>query len=165
MIHDVVVVGSGAVGGSIAFELASRGLRVCRVGETVRATAASRAAGAMNGCFGEVTRGLLGSEPGRLKLVMDIQAKGLWAQWQERLSRASGDPTGLLSACGTHVILNSAGMAEVDSVNYAAIEQALCDYQSPYTQVPPDQLEWVKANDLVRPMQALLIPDENAIDP
>lgn len=165
MIHDVVVVGSGAVGGSIAFELASRGLRVCRVGETLRATAASRAAGAMNGCFGEVTRGLLGSEPGRLKLVMDIQAKGLWAQWQERLSRASGDPTGLLSACGTHVILNSAGMAEVDSVNYAAIEQALCDYQSPYTQVPPDQLEWVKANDLVRPMQALLIPDENAINP
>lgn len=48
MIHDVIVVGSGAVGASIAFELASRGLRVCRVGETARHNAASRAAGAMN---------------------------------------------------------------------------------------------------------------------
>lgn len=165
MIYDVVVVGSGAVGGAIAFELASRGMRVCRVGETQRGTAASRAAGAMNGCFGEVTRTLLASEPGRLKLVMDIQAKGLWARWQERLTQASGMPDGLLSACGTHVILNSAGSAQVDSVNYAAIEQALCDYQTPHTPVSVEHLEWVKANDLVRPMQALLIPDENAIDP
>ena len=165
MIYDVVVVGSGAVGGSIAFELASRGMRVCRVGETQRGNAASRAAGAMNGCFGEVTRGLLASEPGRLKLVMDIQAKGLWARWQERLAQASGNPAGLLSACGTHVILNSAGSAQVDSVNYAAIEQTLRDYQTPWTPVATDQLEWVNACDLVRPMQALLIPDENAIDP
>lgn len=165
MIYDVVVVGSGAVGGSIAFELASRGMRVCRVGETRRGNAASRAAGAMNGCFGEVTRGLLASEPGRLKLVMDIQAKGLWARWQERLAQASGNPDGLLSACGTHVILNSAGSAQVDSVNYAAIEQTLRDYQTPYTPVVADQLEWMNACDLVRPMQALLIPDENAIDP
>lgn len=164
MIHDVVVVGSGAVGASIAFELASRGLRVCRVGETARHNAASRAAGAMNGCFGEVTRGLLASEYGRLKLAMDIQAKSLWARWNERLTRASGNSAGLLSACGTHVILNSAGMAEIDSVNYAAIEQALLDYQTFYTPVAPTGLDWVKANDLVRPMQALLIPDENAID-
>lgn len=164
MIHDVVVVGSGAVGASIAFELASRGLSVCRVGETARRTAASRAAGAMNGCFGEVTRGLLASDHGRLKLAMDIQAKGLWADWCERLARASGNPAGLLSACGTQVILNSAGMAEIDSVNFGAIEQALRDYQTFYTPVLPGELDWIKANDLVRPMQALLIPDENAID-
>lgn len=164
MIHDVVVVGSGAVGASIAFELASRGLRVCRVGETARHNAASRVAGAMNGCFGEVTRGLLASEYGRLKLAMDIQAKGLWAGWSERLARASGNADGLLSACGTHVILNSAGMAGIDSVNYAAIEEALRDYQTIHAPVPPAGLDWIKANDLVRPMQALFIPDENAID-
>ncbi|WP_256571625.1 MULTISPECIES: FAD-binding oxidoreductase [unclassified Pseudomonas] len=90
MIYDVVVVGSGAIGGSIAFELASRGLKVCRVGETDRTNAASKAAGAMNGCFGEVTSGLLASGHGRLKLAMDIQAKGMWPQWAQRLAQASG---------------------------------------------------------------------------
>ncbi|MGY2200390.1 NAD(P)/FAD-dependent oxidoreductase [Pseudomonas gingeri] len=164
MIYDVVVVGSGAIGGSIAFELASRGLKVCRVGEINRINAASRAAGAMNGCFGEITNGLLASEHGRLKLAMDIQAKGVWGQWAERLAQASGNREELLTARGTHVILNSAGMAEIDSVNYAAIEKSLVDHKVPYREVAPERLDWIKANDLVRPMQALLIPDENALD-
>lgn len=57
MEFDVIVVGAGAVGGSIAYELSARGLNVCRVGETDRTNAASMAAGAMNGCFGEITSG------------------------------------------------------------------------------------------------------------
>lgn len=164
MTFDVVVVGSGAIGGSIAFELASRGLKVCRVGETARINAASRAAGAMNGCFGEITAGLLASEHGHLKLRMDILAKSLWQQWSQRLNEASSDERPLLRAQGTHVILNSAGMAEIDSVNYAAIAQALRDHGEAVQEVPPSELDWLKANDLVRPLQALLIPDENALD-
>ncbi|MET3717093.1 FAD-dependent oxidoreductase [Pseudomonas sp. PvP001] len=164
MIYDVVVVGSGAIGGSIAFELASRGLKVCRVGETVRTNAASKAAGAMNGCFGEVTAGLMASEHGRLKLQMDIQAKGMWDAWSERLTNASGDTRPLFAAHGTHVILNSAGMADIDSVNYAAIVQALDDHDEPSTVVNPSELDWIKANDLVRPLQALLIANEHALN-
>ncbi|WP_460137122.1 FAD-dependent oxidoreductase [Pseudomonas sp. S1_E04] len=86
MEFDVIVVGAGAIGGSIAYELSSRGLNVCRVGETDRTNAASKAAGAMNGCFGEVTSGLLASEHGRLKLNMDRQAQDLWPSWAERLA-------------------------------------------------------------------------------
>jgi glycine/D-amino acid oxidase-like deaminating enzyme len=164
MIYDVVVVGNGAIGGSIAFELASRGLKVCRVGDADRANAASQAAGAMNGCFGEVTNSLLASEHGRLKLAMDIEAKGLWTNWSDRLALASGNRQKLFTAHGTHVLLNSAGMAEIDSVNYTAIEQTLRDHQEPFTDVVPAELEWVKANDLVRPLRALLIPNENAVD-
>ncbi|NUU38435.1 FAD-binding oxidoreductase [Pseudomonas sp. C2B4] len=164
MIYDIVVVGNGAIGGSIAFELASRGFKVCRVGEADRTNAASKAAGAMNGCFGEITSGLLASEHGRLKLIMDIQAKELWADWAHRLAQASGNWQEMLTARGTHVLLNSAGMAKIDSVNYAAIEQTLCDRQEPFTSVDPAELEWVNANDLVRPLQALLIPDENAVN-
>jgi len=78
MIYDIVVIGNGAIGGSIAFELASRGFKVCRDGEADRTNAASKAAGAMNGCFDEITGGLLASEHGLLKLTMDIQAKALW---------------------------------------------------------------------------------------
>ncbi|MFK4231475.1 FAD-dependent oxidoreductase [Pseudomonas guariconensis] len=110
MVYDVIVVGAGAIGGSIAYELSTRGLNVCRVGETDRVNAASKAAGAMNGCFGEVTSGLLASEYGRLKLRMDRLAQDLWPAWAERLARSAGNNQPLFTAIGTHVLLNSAGM-------------------------------------------------------
>ncbi|MCY1408943.1 hypothetical protein D3C76_867660 [compost metagenome] len=125
MEYDVIVIGSGAVAGSIAFEMADKGLKVCRVGPIERSNSASQAAGAMNGCFGEVTRGLLVSEYGKLKLSMDHMAKALWPHWGRRLAEASGDNTSLISATGTHVVLNTAGMTEVDTVNYEAIEQSV----------------------------------------
>ena len=118
MVFDVIVVGAGAVGGSIAYELSTRGLSVCRIGETDRKNAASKAAGAMNGCFGEVTSGLLSSDYGRLKLDMDRQAQFLWSSWAERLAISSGDSSSLFTAIGTHVLLNSSGMDEIGSVDY-----------------------------------------------
>ncbi|MCG7498975.1 FAD-binding oxidoreductase [Vibrio sp. Of7-15] len=164
MDYEVIVVGSGAIGSSIAFELASRGIKVARVGEIKRTHSASKAAGAMNGCFGEITSGLVGSEFGRLKLDMDIRAKSLWSNWAERLSEASDNSEQLFTAQGTHVILNSAGMADVDTVNYEAIEEYLNRYDEQYDTISPSKMPWVKANDLVRPMQALYIPEENAVD-
>lgn len=144
MEFDVIVVGAGAVGGSIAYELSTRGLNVCRVGETDRANAASRAAGAMNGCFGEVTSGLLASDFGRLKLDMDRQAQQLWTSWAERLATSSGNATSLFTAMGTHVLLNTAGMDEVDSVNYDTIENTLSEYGEPYEVIDPRKMEWIK---------------------
>ncbi|WP_439878569.1 NAD(P)/FAD-dependent oxidoreductase [Pseudomonas prosekii] len=164
MEFDVIVVGTGAVGGSIAYELSSRGLNVCRVGETNRANAASRAAGAMNGCFGEVTSGLLASDFGRLKLDMDRQAQQLWPSWAERLAASSGDVTSLFTAMGTHVLLNTAGMDEVDSVNYDTIESILSEYGEPYEVIDPGKMEWIKPNHLVRPLRGLYIPDEHSVN-
>jgi len=83
--QDVVVVGNGAVGASIAFELRRRGFAVTRLGQQHRPHAASVAAGAMLGCFGEVTRPLLASEHGRAKLDMDHQARHSWVAWDEEL--------------------------------------------------------------------------------
>ena len=143
MEFDVIVVGAGAVGGSIAYELSARGLNVCRIGETDRANAASKAAGAMNGCFGEVTSGLLASDFGRLKLDMDRQAQHLWSSWADRLAISSGDSSSLFTAIGTHVLLNSAGMDEVDSVNYDTIESTLREYGEPFEIVDPRKMEWL----------------------
>ncbi|WP_445494487.1 NAD(P)/FAD-dependent oxidoreductase [Photorhabdus sp. SF281] len=164
MKYDFIVVGSGAIAGSIAYELASRNLSVCRVGSTDRTHAASKAAGAMNGCFGEITSGLLASEHGKLKLNMDCISKALWPAWAQRLADSSGDTRSLFTAKGTHVILNTAGMEEIDSVNYDAIEQTLNEYAAPYETVDPREIEWLKPNDLVRPLRALYIPDEHALD-
>lgn len=164
MEYDVIVIGSGAIAGSIAFEMADRGLNVCRVGPVERSHAASWAAGAMNGCFGEVTRSLLGSEYGKLKLDMDRLAKQQWPHWAKRIAEASGDSTTLVSAWGTHVVLNTAGMTEVDTVNYEAIEQALIEYSEPYEVLDPGQIQWLKPDDQVRPLRSLYIPDEHAIN-
>ncbi|MCC8459806.1 NAD(P)/FAD-dependent oxidoreductase [Photorhabdus aegyptia] len=164
MKYDFIVVGSGAIAGSIAYELASRNFSVCRVGETDRTNAASKAAGAMNGCFGEITSGLLASEHGKLKLNMDCIAKELWPAWAQRLADASGDTRSLFTAQGTHVILNTAGMEEIDTINYEAIEQTLNDYAAAYETVDPREIEWLKPNDLVRPLRALYIPDEHALN-
>ncbi|WP_434524124.1 NAD(P)/FAD-dependent oxidoreductase [Photorhabdus asymbiotica] len=164
MKHDFIVVGSGAIAGSIAYELVSRNFSVCRVGETDRTNAASKAAGAMNGCFGEITSGLLASEHGKLKLNMDCIAKELWPAWAQRLADSSGNTKELFTAKGTHVILNTAGMEEIDSINYDAIEQTLNDYAAPYETVDPRDIQWLKPNDLVRPLRALYIPDEHALD-
>lgn len=161
---DVIVVGAGAIGGGIAYELASRGLDVCRVGEINRISSASRAAGAMNGCFGEVTSNLLANDYGRLKLSMDRQAKSLWPGWSERLSISSGNTAPLRCAVGTHVLLNTAGMEEVDTVNYDAIEVALRDAGENYEKVDPRQIDWIKPNNLVRPLRGLYIPEEHAIN-
>ncbi|MCT8946929.1 NAD(P)/FAD-dependent oxidoreductase [Pseudomonas iridis] len=164
MEFDVIVVGAGAVGGSIAYELSSRGLNVCRVGETDRANAASKAAGAMNGCFGEVTSGLLASDFGRLKLDMDRQAQQLWPSWAERLAISSSNATSLFTAMGTHVLLNTAGMDEVDSVNYDTIESTLSEYGEPYEVIDPRKMEWLKPNHLVRPLRGLYIPNEHSVN-
>ena len=164
MEFDVIVVGAGAVGGSIAYELSTRGLNVCRVGETDRTNAASRAAGAMNGCFGEVTSGLLASDYGRLKLDMDRQAQHLWSSWAERLAISSGDSSSLFTAIGTHVLLNTAGMDEVDSVNYDTIERTLREYGEPFEIVDPRKIEWLKPNHLVRPLRGLYIPNEHSVN-
>ncbi|WP_248797894.1 NAD(P)/FAD-dependent oxidoreductase [Pseudomonas sp. MWU13-2105] len=164
MEYDVIVVGSGAIGGSIAYELSTRNLNVCRVGETDRVNAASKAAGAMNGCFGEVTSGLLASDYGRLKLRMDRQAQDLWPTWAERLERSSGNTRPLFSAIGTQVLLNSAGMDEVDTVNYEAIEQTLKEYGEPFETIDLRTMGWLNPDHLVRPLRGLFIPNEHSVN-
>ncbi|PHM47574.1 NAD(P)/FAD-dependent oxidoreductase [Xenorhabdus miraniensis] len=164
MKYDVIVVGSGAISSSIAYELASRKHSVCRIGSLDRRNAASNAAGAMNGCFGEVTTGLVASQHGKLKIKMDFNAKKRWPQWAERLANSSGNHQSLFTAQGTHVILNTAGTDEIDSANYDAIEKMLISYNEPYETISPGQITWLKPNELVRPLMALHIPDEHAIN-
>ena len=165
MNYDTVVIGAGAIASSIAYELASRNLKVCRVGRQNRANIASMAAGAMHGCFGEVTQGLIATPHGRLKLEMDHQANQLWPSWAERLSQDSNHHAPLATAKGTHVILNTAGKADVDTANYQAIERMLAQYGAHHSPVAPENIAWLKPDDQVRPLRALYIDGEHALNP
>lgn len=163
-VNDTIVIGNGALGSAISVELARRGHRVTRLGRANRPQAASTAAGAMLGCFGEVTTSLLASEHGRAKLAMDIEARRFWPEWDEILSEASGDEESLFTSDGTTVILNSAGSRVVDSGNYSAIISSLDDAQEPYEDVDAEAIDWLAPNDLVRPLRALHIPGERSVD-
>ncbi|MFE4519094.1 NAD(P)/FAD-dependent oxidoreductase [Kitasatospora sp. NPDC056783] len=161
---DVVVVGNGAIGSSIAFELQRRGHQVVLVGESARPYAASVAAGAMLGCFGEVTTSLLASESGRAKLATDHRARAEWPEWDYDLGVASGDERSLYVANGTFVLLNSMGTAAVDSGNFRAVEEALREYEEPYESVDPEQIDWLAPEELARSLRGLYIPSEHAVD-
>jgi glycine/D-amino acid oxidase-like deaminating enzyme len=161
---DIVVVGTGAVGTSIAFELRRRGHRVTLVGERTRPFAASVVAGAMLGCFGEVTTSTLASPSGRAKLATDYRARTEWPRWDDELSAASGIDESVFAAEGTVVVLNSMGTATVDSANFNAIEATLRQYDEPFESVDPEELDWFSPDELARAMRAIHIPAEHAVD-
>ncbi|GGZ83356.1 NAD(P)/FAD-dependent oxidoreductase [Streptomyces echinoruber] len=160
---DVVVVGNGVLGLSLAWVLARRGQRVAVLGRPHRPWAGSAAAGAMLGCFGEVTTSLLASEYGRAKLELGIQASRMWPQWLARLEDET-DGAAVKTAEGTTVILNTIGTAEIDDANYNAIRAELVRYSEPFEDVEPADLDWVDAEPISRPLKAFHIPGEHAVN-
>jgi glycine/D-amino acid oxidase-like deaminating enzyme len=159
----VVVAGNGVLGQSLALTLARRGLRVALLGHPDRPWAASAAAGAMLGCFGEVTEALVSSEYGRTKLDLDVQAKKLWPTWSEELAAESGQGN-VQVANGTTVILNAVGVRGIDDVNYVAIKEELRRYGEPFEDVEPADIEWLDPDPGSRPQSAFHIPGEHAVN-
>ncbi|MFI7323091.1 FAD-dependent oxidoreductase [Streptomyces rubiginosohelvolus] len=162
--YDVIVVGNGALGSSTAVELARRGASVCLVGRPHRPFAASTAAGAMLGCFGEVTTGLLDNTYGQAKFTLDLRAKDVWPQWLESISGGLSDGQDILTAKGTTVLLNSVGTGPIDSGNYEAIRATLDKHDEPWETVDPADVDWLDPDPNSRPLQALHIPGEHAVD-
>ena len=141
-VFDVIVVGNGVLGQSLALVLARRRLRVALLGQPNRPWAASAAAGAMLGCFGEVTESLVSNEYGRTKLDLDVRATKLWPDWSGQLAEESGGAD-VHVANGTIVILNAVGVPGIDDVNYAAIKDELRRYGEPFEDIEPADAEWL----------------------
>ncbi|MBB1254618.1 FAD-dependent oxidoreductase [Streptomyces alkaliterrae] len=162
--YDVIVVGNGALGSSAAVELARRGASVALVGPRHRPYAASTAAGAMLGCFGEVTTTLVENTYGQTKFALDLRAKDLWPEWLESISGGLSDGRDILTANGTTVLLNSVGTAGIDTDNFHAIRATLEKHDEPYETVDPSDVGWLDPDPNSRPLQALHIPGEHAVD-
>jgi glycine oxidase len=160
--YDVIIVGNGVLGLSLGLVLARRGRRVAVLGEPHRPYAGTSASGAMLGCFGEVTTTLVASDAGRTKLELGIEATGLWPQWLAELGPGADEE--IRTADGTTVILNAIGVAEIDDTNFNAIRNELVRYSRPFDDVDPLDLEWVDAEPISRPLRALHIPGEHAVN-
>lgn len=159
---DVVVVGNGVIGLSVALALAEEQptATIGVVGPTDRRYGATPAAGAMLGCFGEVTAAGRATAQGRRKHDLALAARDMWPTWLERLE----SPAPIVTARETVVLLNSVGSADVDSANFAAIEAALREAEEPYSEIAISDVEWLDPDPNSRSLRALRIPAEGAVD-
>lgn len=156
---DVVVVGNGAVGLFTATALArDAGAKVVVAGPSHREGGASSASGAMLGCFGEVTRHTLASEPGRTRFAMQLAAQWRWPQELADLQRYVSAP---ISVAGdTYVVLNARG-GVLDSANFQAMEQALEDHGARSELV--SSVPGLDPTPTGRPLRIVHLPDEGAV--
>lgn len=162
---DVVVVGNGVVAHSVVVALATRQptLRVAIVGTAERRGAASPAAGAMLGCFGEVTKQSLESEYGRQKLALAVQAAELWPEWVCEVNDGLPREDALDITSGTFILLNGASAA-LDDENYVAIQQALTRYGRTVSEVDAATIPGLDPLEHCRPLRAMYLPNEGSID-
>ncbi|WOP38517.1 FAD-dependent oxidoreductase [Streptomyces sp. Li-HN-5-13] len=163
--YDTLIIGNGALGLFLAEELITRGSgTIAVVGPRGRETGASQAAGAMLGCFGEVTTETLRTEPARIKFEMSRAAHRLWPQVLRRLeSDAPAGQPPLKVAESTHVVLNTCG-SYLDSVNYAAMGDALTAYGEDVHEVDPGEIVGYHPRADQRALRALHLPGEGAVD-
>lgn len=163
---DVLIVGNGVIGLSIAYELAGRadGSRVLVCGPGHRTGAASAAAGAMLNTFGEVTKYTLLSSAGEAKFQLCLDALDRWPSWLERLTADSAEPAlDRAYVAGTTVISNSVS-GRLDDDNYAAFRAALTKFAEPHEEIDPRDVPGLNPVPQARPLRAVHVPREGAID-
>jgi glycine oxidase len=161
---DVLVVGNGVLGASSALALLQREpkLRVGLVGQRSRPYSASAAAGAMNGCFGEVTSALLATSHGRTKLKMAVEATKRWPQWLETINGSRKENRATIRP-GTFVIEN-AKSGYIEGGNFNAIKQATTEYEASCEDVDPAKIPGLDPKIDCRPLRAVFLKDEGSID-
>ncbi len=166
---DVAVVGNGVLGLSIAFELVRRApdVRVAVVGPPERELAASVAAGAMLNCFGEVTRATAAHPAALAKFAIARQALEEWPEWLASLHDAAGPPDddGLRSAhlAGTFVLLGSRS-GPIGADNFEAMCAAAALHDEPHELVDPREIDGLAPRTDARPLRALYLAREGAVD-
>ena len=161
---DTLIVGNGALGLALGLELEKRGQRVGLIGPKQRFGSASAAAGAMNGCFGEVTSTLLSTSLGRTKHLLDIMASRVWDDWAAEIAEIANVPlTSLRQKSGTTVILNGIGTSEIDSANFRSIRCALDECKEPYSILEEGDIGWISPQASSRAFQAIHIPNEHSV--
>ncbi|MFV2088392.1 NAD(P)/FAD-dependent oxidoreductase [Micromonospora sp. LOL_021] len=163
---DIAIVGNGIIGLSVAYELAKRepDLKICVIGPARRSGAASMAAGAMLNTFGEITKYTLTSPAGQAKFQLCRDALDRWPAWLDEVKQASGEADLDRSLShGTTVLLN-AKSGHLDDENFAALIAALGKFDEPYEEITPGDVPGLDPLAEARPLRAVHLPREGAID-
>ncbi|MEU0990677.1 FAD-dependent oxidoreductase [Streptomyces sp. NPDC005953] len=163
---DVVIVGNGIIGRSIAYEIARKSgdLRIAICGKKSRGGAASVAAGAMLNTFGEITKYTLMSKAGKAKFELCRTALNMWPDWLADLKAVDGN-SGIDRSLthGTTVVHNTKS-GVLDDQNFAALQSALKEFDEPYEEIDPYSIIGLHPHPEARPLRAIHMPREGAID-
>ncbi|HEY9330136.1 MAG TPA: FAD-dependent oxidoreductase [Streptomyces sp.] len=159
---DVLVVGAGVVGRSVAFALASAepSVRVLLAGPAGGAGASS-AAGAMLGTLGEVTDLAARTRHGRLRTELAVTAAARWPAWRQQVRARAG--TGAPGAdgygTGTFVILNTVS-SPLDDASFTAISRAAAKHRLGCQATDPSDIPGHHPLDNDRALRAWYLPEE-----
>jgi glycine/D-amino acid oxidase-like deaminating enzyme len=162
--YDVAIIGNGILGLSTALALTEQApaLKVAIIGPEERNGGATKAAGAMLNCFGEITSSTFSNRYQQTKFDMARRALNMWDGWVDLLNDYLPAQQRLQITPGTFVILNT-DSGNLDDANFANMLKALQQYQEPHEQVDPQSIPGLNPVDDHRPLSAVYIPNEGSI--
>jgi glycine/D-amino acid oxidase-like deaminating enzyme len=163
---DVIVIGSGAVGLSIAYELVQAALKVALISPRDTTGVASWAAGAMIDTFGELDR--LESDYDRQKLALKLKAQRHYPQWLQDIQDRSGHS--IFHRLGLFIVANAGGdspaetLRERDRAKLAFIQAQMPQYEEPWERVNPHEIPGFEPHADFACQDALFMPQALTVD-
>lgn len=156
---DAVVLGGGAIGIAVTYSLLRAGADVVSVFPTSGdRVAASRAAGAMLGAFGEITADDAG--PQRIEFELRLEAQRQYPEWLREIADRSGRT--VHQAWGTFIVANNEGVRDRASIR--RIEQEAGRVGEPAEWVDAEDVPGLKPSPHQAPHLCLHLPNEHSVD-
>lgn len=155
---NVIIIGSGAIGLSIANELVQAPLKIALVSPKSQSGIASIAAGAMVDAFGEIET--LNSQAERQRLRLEVKAQRLYPDWLKEISERSGRE--IFHRQGIFIISNNGGEHDVPKMNL--MREQMRAYGEEFEEVDPKDVPGLKPNYLFRAQEAMLMKSGLSVD-
>lgn len=156
---DVVIIGTGVLGFSTALSMLQEDptLNLTLIGRKAKKGSATLAAGAMLGCYGEITETHLNTLHGKIKFDCSLKAKQMWDNWITFVNEKAKDNKKINK--GTFIVNNSIS-GNIDSKNYRTIKKVLLDNNEPFEEINFEDIPGINTLENNRALQTIYIPEE-----
>lgn len=165
--YDVIIIGKGVLGLSTAFRLISEkediSIAIVAPDSVGEHGEGSDAAGAMLGCFGEVTDFGMASKEGKIKHELAYKASKIWPIWLNEINQMAKLKANLVINSGTFIVSNSKS-GNIEDDNMFSIENSLKKYNEAYENVSFKDIPGFNPESDSRPIKTLYLPNEGSID-
>ena len=156
--YDAIIVGSGTIGLSIAFELTKENLNIALVSPREQSGMASLAAGAMVDAFGEIES--LDSDIERQRLRMEVKAQRRYPDWLKEITQRSGQE--IFHRQGIFILSNNGGEHDIPKMNL--MREQMRAFGEDFEEVDPKDIPGLKPNYLFRAQDAMLMKSGLSVD-